>query len=537
MIRILLRLSMLMILLAAVLITDRSHAVEPPIRVWIDAYTPGDLVQAVDQLVETGGYRISERADAQLSLIRGSDTGIGARWLYVPVVPFPTIADSMTSTDLIQYWAGDTAAMHAITGGKKAPTLYTTRAGYEYLKSRLGTDPAESIKVEVLPVAGIKAALWLNRPNAWGFIPFESLEPSMKVLAADGQSVFDPDLDLARYPFSDYYGWVGDPGLVARLSDDLYEYTDWREVNRDPARMTTLVMTGVTALTRATAYEMERTGITLPARDILPFLEGANIIHTSNEVSFTANCPDPRPRSGVTFCSRDSYFELLRHMRLSVVELTGNHGKDYGSKPFLHSLDLYDSANIVYFGGGRNAIEARKGIVVADKGNRIAFLGCNPVGPPYAWAQGASTPGAAMCDDPFIKDEIRALHTQADVVIMTVQYLETYRYVPTADQVITFDRYAKMGADIVIGSQAHQPQSFAFTRNSFIHYGLGNLFFDQMDYIATRQMFADKFIVYDGRLIGTVLFTGLIEDYSRPRPMSDAERADFLALMFKSSGW
>jgi hypothetical protein len=34
-----------------------------------------------------------------------------------------------------------------------------------------------------------------------------------------------------------------------------------------------------------------------------------------------------------------------------------------------------------------------------------------------------------------------------------------------------------------------------------------------------------------------VLFTGLIEDYSRPRPMTDAERANFLQTIFKASGW
>jgi poly-gamma-glutamate synthesis protein (capsule biosynthesis protein) len=53
------------------------------------------------------------------------------------------------------------------------------------------------------------------------------------------------------------------------------------------------------------------------------------------------------------------------------------------------------------------------------------------------------------------------------------------------------------------------------TGSAFIHYGLGNLFFDQMDSIATRQMFADRLIFYGGRHISAVLFTGLIEDFSR----------------------
>ena len=64
-----------------------------------------------------------------------------------------------------------------------------------------------------------------------------------------------------------------------------------------------------------------------------------------------------------------------------------------------------------------------------------------------------------------------------------------------------------------------------------------HLFFDQMDDMATRQMFADKLIIYDGRHLSTVLFTGLSEDYSRPRPMTADERAAFLKTIFKASGW
>ncbi len=100
-----------------------------------------------------------------------------------------------------------------------------------------------------------------------------------------------------------------------------------------------------------------------------------------------------------------------------------------------------------------------------------------------------------------------------------------------------FKKYADMGADLVMGSQAHQPQGFAFTNKTFIHYGIGNLFFDQMDDIATRQMFADKLIIYDGRHLSTILFTGLSEDYSRPRPMTGDERAAFLKTIFGASGW
>ena len=63
-----------------------------------------------------------------------------------------------------------------------------------------------------------------------------------------------------------------------------------------------------------------------------------------------------------------------------------------------------------------------------------------------------------------------------------------------------------------------------------IYYGLGNLFFDQMDVPVkgTRQEFLDRYIFYDGRLLNVQLVTALLTDYSRPRLMTDAERQSFL---------
>jgi len=90
---------------------------------------------------------------------------------------------------------------------------------------------------------------------------------------------------------------------------------------------------------------------------------------------------------------------------------------------------------------------------------------------------------------------------------------------------------------IVSGSQAHQPQSFEFRNGAFIHYGLGNLFFDQMASAAVRQEFLDRHVIYDGRYISTELLTTFLEDFAQPRPMTADERAAFLAALFSASGW
>ena len=99
---------------------------------------------------------------------------------------------------------------------------------------------------------------------------------------------------------------------------------------------------------------------------------------------------------------------------------------------------------------------------------------------------------------------------------------------------------AAAGAAIVSGSQAHYPNPFDFYEGRFIHYGLGNLFFDQMDaFIAPgiQREFIDRHIFYDGRHISTEILTAHLEDFSRPRPMTDEERSAFLSEAFTASGW
>ena len=93
------------------------------------------------------------------------------------------------------------------------------------------------------------------------------------------------------------------------------------------------------------------------------------------------------------------------------------------------------------------------------------------------------------------------------------------------------------GAVIVSGSQAHHPQAFEFYNGTFIHYGLGNLFFDQMQWIEYRREFLDRHVFYDGRHISTQVYTALLEDYARPRPMTPEERETFLTDVFRASGW
>lgn len=501
--------------------------------VWLHPGLPPSVVAAVAPLFDNPAYVQSAspgEAAVQVTLWPGEAAVLKSNWLYALVAPFPTLPDDVAWESLGRYWQGDPGALPDFG----APQLIVSPDVAEMLTVMYGpVDPG--VPLTIVPPEQVVDTTWANRP-ALSVVPFESLEPRWKVLTVNGKSPLQKALNTTDYRFSVEFGLTGDPTIAAQAAQILQAAGGWQPTNFDPARLTYVTMTGVTALSRAVAWNMERNGIVEQGADIKPLLADADILHLSNEVSFAADCPPPQPTGEPKFCSDDRYVDLLRDLGPHVIELTGNHINDWGTGAFVHTLDVYDQNGMVYFGGGRNLEEAQQTLFLDHAGNRIALLGCNLPGPNAAWATDSSA-GAAPCGDyADFHAQVAAAREVADVVIVTQQYWEFDHAEPTPQQVADFTGIVDAGADIVSGSQAHQPQTMAFHNGRFVHYGLSNLFFDPFEDIE-KQFFIDKHIIYAGRHISTVLLTGRIEDYGRPRPMTPEERNAFLAEMFAASGW
>jgi len=372
--------------------------------------------------------------------------------------------------------------------------------------------------------------------STWAIIPFESLTPRWKVLTIDGQSPIRKGFDVTKYPLVVPFTFQSS-GTVDPVSLKLLPS------NYDSSKLTTVILTGVTALVRATAFKMEEKGVTYPGEEVRDVLREADIAHISNEIPFFTGCPFPNPNSArLVFCSDPKYMGLLTDVGMDVVELTGNHFADYGRNAMEETLSIYKSSDIPYYGGGGDLQDSFQPALFEINGSKIAFLGCNrpDVDGPKVAAEGHS--GAAPCDFDYLTAKIFELKEQGYVVIFTFQWYENYAAPPNPDQVKDFKRVAEAGATIVSGSQAHYPKIMEFYNDSFLHYGLGNLFFDQMgnfDWMpeGIRREFLDRYVFYDNQLISVELITAMLEDFSRPRLMTDSERAEFLQEYFVASGW
>jgi poly-gamma-glutamate synthesis protein (capsule biosynthesis protein) len=491
----------------------------------------GDLPSILyNGIVLPGSVReVNNKDDANIWLSQASDGKI--TWVYALVAPFPTIVDNVSLDEIKQTWQGK-----GNTDFQNSPLLMSeqTKGFFEYLWG-----PADSTGVKVLGDDEILSEAW-NEKTAWAIVPFENLEPRWKVLRVDGLSPLYKTLELSKYPLTIRFGFSGDAHLIQALTDasqkGMYKQV---ETNWDVNKMTTVLMTGTTTLARMVGLRMEQNGITWPGKEIRAWMTEPDFTHISNEASFYDKCPEYDPwYITTTFCSKPENIQLFEDLGVNIIELTGNHLLDFGYQPLLYTLDLYAQHGWKTFGGGINAEQAREPLLIEKNSNKIAFIGCNNSGNSLEWATNEQ-PGAAHCDFDWMSQEIASLKKQGYIVLATLQDLESYSPMPLPYIRDDFTKVAGMGADIVSGSQAHFPQGFEFYNSAFIHYGLGNLFFDQMDYpvVGTRREFLDRYVFYNGKYISTELLTAMLEDYAQPRPMTSEERSQFLLDIFKVSNW
>lgn len=412
-------------------------------------------------------------------------------------------------------------------GSSKETVLFLTEETERIISVVFGDKMNDNIKI--VGNNEIKNNLDEN-PGSFAIIPFDELRKELKVLNVDGKTVFDKDFSYESYPFSFSVSFTGYDFEKAVKLKKAFE-TEFFS-NRNSDKMAVVNMTGVTALVRGVANRMDSKGVLYPGEKIADILKNADITHISNEISFKEGCN--AGQSGTTFCSKPDYIKLLKFVGADLIELTGNHLNDYGSQYLESTLDTYDKLGWKYFGGGINLALSKEPALYEINGNKIAFLGFNQFGPAYDWATRNSA-GSAPPDDPYYISTVKKLKEQGYNVIFTFQYEESYSYFPLDNQVKDFRIMRDVGADIVNGSQAHQPMGFEITREGLICYGLGNLFFDQMQTLGTRQGIIAKHIFYNGKHISTQLIPTIIDDYCQPRLMDETEKKDLLFSLYEAS--
>lgn len=365
------------------------------------------------------------------------------------------------------------------------------------------------------------------------YIPIEELTFEQKLLAINGKYYFDDFTNGAIFRTivfeSENYQKEIEPLVKSTFAKDLPEKSN----------VLTFAQTGVTALSRGMNAKLEEVGgdATYFAQKIGDYLVKFDLLHTSNESSFTDLA------TSENICSDKRFIDTLTTIGLDIVELTGNHNRDCGDQAAIDTIDLYAQQGIKVVGGGKTASDAAKPLTLNEKNTGITFLAYNLS---TGGATLDETPGANQYAEENAVTEIRTAKERGDFVIVDVQYYECSAYAskdedPTCDyansaagdQIGFFRHLIDLGADLVVGTSAHQPQTFELYGSGAIYYGLGNLFFDQVWWPGTTRSLILEHYFYNGKLLQTRITPTIYDESLQPELLNKDKAQVFLKRLIQ----
>ena len=238
-----------------------------------------------------------------------------------------------------------------------------------------------------------------------------------------------------------------------------------------------------------------------------PFLQTKNYFVPTGSFYFKA---DPRSIEGLNLAGID------------LVALANNHFGNQGQKGMADTFSWLEENKINYVGAGRNETEAHEGKIIESRGVKFGFLA-------YAYPETADVAtgklaGFANMDLEKMKLDVATLRPQADVLIILMHAGIEYTTEPNWQQKDFAHEAISAGVDLIVGHHPHWPQKFELYQGKPIFYSLGNLVFDQMWSMETRQGAVLRLDFEDKKIIQAEIMPVQIEDYGQPAFMTEASR-------------
>lgn len=363
-------------------------------------------------------------------------------------------------------------------------------------------------------------------------IPIDQLNNSIKLLSLNDNYYLEA-FDSGAY--FDYLKVTGENSEdVAKVKDLIKEL-----LPTFPSKDTvlTFAQTGVTALSRGMNAKYDQVGDgSYFAANIGEYLSSFDLTHTSNEASFANNAPSAK--GSMQICARPAMIDTLTAIGLDIVELTGNHNQDCGDEAAIATIEQYQALGIKTVGGGVSAVAAAEPLLLSEKGTNITMLGYNLSTGGYTLD---NTPGANFYTKEKATADIAAAKARGDFIIVDIQYYECSAYASeteditcdyanssAGDQVGFFRELIDMGADVVVGTAAHQPQTYELYGDGVIYYGLGNLFFDQVWWPGTTRSLILVHYFYEGKLLQTQIVPTVYDEALQVSLMDPAAAEAFI---------
>ena len=418
------------------------------------------------------------------------------------------------------------------TPANKAATPLFVVTGYSRKLASISQDSLTQLycagKVYVLAPAKAKADRFFKCANNKTLPDLKSFAK----LAKNALMVTDIDHLIAQYKA------LKVNGISFFETPDKYTLIDKPEDSKPfdyTKKVTKFTLTGVTAITRNTGLAADVKGPDFLIEKVKSHFQNSDLVHISNEVSFDPKCVyikyDPRYK----FCTKERDFKTLLDLNTNIVELTGNHNKDFGATPYKLTYDWYKKNGMKTFGGGLTEQQANTPLIIDLKdGKKMAFIGYNQACPVGECAQGTTKSGANRYNREKAQKLLQDLkqNKKIDIIFASVQFTEVDSYKPHSKQIkISYD-LLDFGADVVYGSQAHQVQEIEFYKGKPLFHGLGNFLFDQIHRVGVRRGYFLHHYIYGGKVVQSVPVYTWISNERRPVVATKAQADAIKKLIF-----
>lgn len=441
-----------------------------------------------------------------------------ARAYLVPVTHLTSPLESVTVRELL---------------GDQEPAV--PRALREPLVRLLGTRD-----LEPFDSAGAVVDYVSRTPGAFGLVPWEDVNPTVKVLAVDSESPLRPGSGKPEdYPLvlGDAPGpkpeelrrlvLAGDVVLDRGLPYAVYQLGGGPDFPLDGGYA---AITGRTAVPSDYSefgviheFTAERRGGSGEMRE---YLKSADLTLANLENPVLKNAvwhPE-----GTTFNGDLRLLPLLEQAGIDGVTLGNNHVLDAGVPGLSETLGHLERAGISHAGAGMDLASAREPMIFDLGDTKIGVLSYQDV-PSYEWAWATDgTAGTAPLKADVLREDVRRLESRVDLVVVMPHWGKEYTATPEPGQVDFAREAIDAGADLVVGGHAHWAKGMEVYRERPVFYGVGNFLFDQVWSEETSTGIFAEITLYQDRVIQARPVPFIVLDYAQPNflvPEAGGDRA------------
>lgn len=322
---------------------------------------------------------------------------------------------------------------------------------------------------------------------------------------------------------------------IAVETIDVPEYAIQVEKQREQAKTiepqkteppeTTIAFGGDVMLSRVVGQKMVKyDDFAWPFRKVAEIFSSADIAVINLESPFTVGKNHFVPTGSFYFNADPQAAAGLKLAGIDIISLANNHFSNQGEKGMTDTFKILKDSGIEYVGAGGDFDEAHQGKIIEKNGIKFGFLA-------YSYLKDLS--GIANMDIKQIKRDITDLKKQVDITVIMMHAGNEYLAAPNQQQKDFARAAIDAGADLVIGHHPHWVQLVETYQGKPIFYSLGNLVFDQMWSIETRQGVIAIASFKNKKLKKIKIIPIRIDDYGQATVISNANERE---IIFKRMG-